>query len=259
MGVVCQACGAENHGGVTQCRLCAAALPAAPEAAGRERSRSRRGSKAAPKALATRWWLAVGLGALAVMLFWTLGAPRGSGHPAVAAAPPTTAEPVKPAGNEPASAPADNLTQATAAAQARLKASLERLAREDQAREEAHARERAAAERRQREAELARRRDATASVARAEPSTPPQDVKPAATEPAPTRRPLPESRPAAVTAVVPAAAPTVEQRCADSGNFFSRALCQSQACADPALAQDPACRRLREINQATRPDPALLN
>jgi len=259
MGVVCQACGAENHGGVAVCRMCAAALPVA-SGAGRERSKSRprRRSKNAAANRVTRWWLMAGLGALAVLLFWAWGPAGHHGKPAVAAATPgdTTGQRQSPV-TDAASSAADSLTQATAAAEARLQASLERLAREDRERAEAQARERAAPERRPpRQAEQPQRRDQT--TARAEPlpvsaATATPAVAAAANEP-----PAPaDTRPVAVTA--PDAVSSVQQRCAASGNFFSRSICQSQACADPSMAQDPVCRRLSEIEQANRRDPSLMN
>lgn len=258
MGVVCQACGAENRGGVTQCRLCAAALPAAPGSE-RERSRSRGRARQATAARANRRWLVAGLGALAVLLSWVLLVPHRDGRPAVAAVQPVaTTDRASPVTGTTGGA-ADNLAHATAAAEARLKASLERLEREDRARAEAQARERAAADRAsQRQTEQARRRDQLAT-ARPE-AAPVAQTASAAPPPAtvPAQPASPDSR-AAPAAGVTTAAPTVEQRCADSGNFFSRSVCQSQACADPALSQDPVCRRLRESERASRSDPAMLN
>lgn len=260
MGVVCQACGAENHGGVAVCRMCAAALPAAPDS-GRERtkSRSRRRASDATASRASRWWLVAGLGVLAVVLFRAWDPTVPDGQPAVAAAPSATAaERPIPAVTDNTGGAADSLAQATAAAEARLQASLERLAREDRERAEAHARERAASERgSQRQADPTRRREQTPTAARAESVQTPQAMAPATTAVAPVQPTVPENRAAA--SATPAAPLSVEQRCAGSGNYFSRSVCQSQACADPAAAQDPACRRLREIEQASRPDPALLN
>lgn len=260
MGVVCQACGAENHGGVAVCRMCAAALPAAPDS-GRERSKShaRRRAKDVPASRASRWWLVAGVGVLAALLLRFWGPPAPDAQPAVAAAPSgSAAEQPAPAVTDTSGSAADSLAQATAAAEAHLQASLERLAREDRERAEAHARERAASERgSQRQVDPTRRREQAATAVRAEPVQVPQAVAPAAAAVAPVQPTLPENRAAA--SATPAAPLSVEQRCAGSGNFFSRSVCQSQACADPAVAQDPACRRLREIEQASRPDPALLN
>jgi hypothetical protein len=257
MGVVCQACGAENRGGVKQCRLCAAALPAAPGSE-RERSRSRGRARQATAARANRRWLVAGLGALAVLLFWALLVPQRDGNPAVAAVQPVATTDRAPPVADTAGVASDNLAHATAAAEARLKASLERLEREDRARAEAQARERAAADRAsQRQAEQTRRREQLATP-RPEPAPVAQTASAAPQAAVPAQPASPDSR-AAPALGVPAAAPTVEQRCADSGNFFSRSVCQSQACADPALSQDPACRRLRESERASRQDPAMLN
>lgn len=255
MGVMCQACGAENHGGVSVCRLCAAALEVRKAPAGDQRRRP-----AGPVMSAGRWSVVLGLLLLLGLLWaWSqsrapadraapVGAPAAAGAHALA----PSRLPADPAG--------DSLAQATAAAEARLKASLERLAREDHERTEAHARQRVTQERARQQTEQSRRREQVpASVqpdlARLPPT--PAPVTAAAPVASAAAQVAPQDRPA--TPEAPATMQSVEQRCAGSTNFFSRSICQSQACADPALAQTPACRRLREVEQANRPDPNLIN
>jgi len=56
-------------------------------------------------------------------------------------------------------------------------------------------------------------------------------------------------------AAQPAPAPvvkTVEQSCASSGNFFSREACRLRSCGDASFASDPVCLRFREMEAANR-------
>lgn len=255
MGVVCRSCGTENREKARFCVGCAAPLTPVPAPASPRRSRSgrsrREGSRndSTARSSAGRW---IGIGvvgavALVSAIVWTLRPSVPS--PATAMSPSLAGDAsAAPTGALPAGHP--SLQEATAAAEARLQASLERLAREDREREELHRQEREAAAKRL-QSEQARRaasrvKDVPPPVAEAPAVAPP----PPAPEPAPAPTPSP-ARPAPVA--------TVEQRCADSSNFFSRSVCQSRVCADPALAQDPVCRRLREIEQSSRRDPNLLN
>lgn len=260
MGVVCQACGAENLGGVPVCRLCAAPLVASGAVAdeqGRPRGAERSG-------LSQRWWvLILGLGVLLSAGLWmggrsddpeTASGPAGSPPAAQVRAADAAGEPadeVRPNG--------DSLAQATAAAEARLQASLERLAREDRERREALGRERQVRETVIQPTEAVRRAERTGEpvrprVAQPAPAVSAQPVPVVAPEPVP----VPPENPAPVVDA-PAPARTVEQRCADGGNFLARTACQVRLCRDPALARDPACVRLRELEQANRPDALLLN
>ncbi len=251
MGVVCQACGAENHGGVRVCRLCTAALPDRQNAddASRRRSGAGRSSKATTDSRIPRWWLALGLAAVVGLLFW-LWAPAAHEGPTgvAAAAPSAVAEPLKASTAEDGAI--DPLRLATAAAEARLQASLERLAREDRERAEAQARQQATtAQPPPRQTESPRRREPQAPGGQPEPA---QSASVQVSVNSPTVPPSP----AAVSDPLPGGdrppetMVSVEQRCADSGNFFSRSVCQNQTCANPALASDPVCRRLREAQQA---------
>lgn len=256
MGVVCQSCGTENRDKARFCVGCAASLTPAPAPSTPRRSRSGRsrrsegGTHAQARSSAARWIGAGIAGSIVLVsaIVWTL-------RPASAPLP-TKALSLSSAGAAPAaqagaqSGGKDSLAEATAAAEARLQASLERLAREDHEREALHRQELEAAARRL-QAEQARR-----AAGRARETTPSQAEVPSV-ESAPV---APIESPA--TPAVPRPAPpvaTAEQRCADSGNFFSRSVCHSRVCADPALAQDPVCRRLREADAANRRDTYLLN
>ena len=255
MGVVCQACGAENLGGVSVCRLCAAPLALPVEA-----SDGRRKVRTAKRSVARGRW--GGVSALAVLVLGALWFASRSG-PEVQTQGQTMVSSADGVATQTSTAPpgqgplsqADGLAQATAAAEARLQASLERLAREDRERHEAQARERQTQESAAPAAEPVRRPERLAtSAGRPRPvvSEPPAPVA----EPEPVRPPV--ERPP-VVAPAPPPVRNVEQRCADSGNFFSRSACQVRLCADPALQRDPVCVRLREIEESRRPAPHLLN
>ncbi|HMN93063.1 MAG TPA: hypothetical protein PKC60_07515 [Hydrogenophaga sp.] len=260
MGVVCQACGAENLGGVSVCRLCAAPLlaPAAAADAQRRSGGAERSGRSVP------WWvLVLGLGALLLAGLW-LGGQTEDPEPASGPEGSTRAAPVRAADGvgEPADEVrpnGDSLAQATAAAEARLQASLERLAREDRERREALARERLAREAGIQPTEAVRRAERTGEPGRARVAQPAPAIS---AQPTPVVAPepvgVPPENPTPV-AEAPTPARTVEQRCADGGNFLARTACQVRLCRDPALARDPACVRLRELEQANRPDPLLLN
>jgi hypothetical protein len=51
---------------------------------------------------------------------------------------------------------------------------------------------------------------------------------------------------------MPAGPRSVDQICADRGNFLTRDICRIQACGNPALASDPVCVRFRQMEQANR-------
>jgi hypothetical protein len=260
MGVVCQACGAENLGGVSVCRLCAAplALPATG-ADGRHKARAGKQSVAG-----SRWVVVSALAVLVLGALWFAGRSgpevQTQGQTTASSADGAAAQvPNAPLGQGPLSQ-ADGLAQATAAAEARLQASLERLAREDRERHEAQARERQTQESAAPTAEPVRRPERLATSA--------GRPRPVANAPAVSEPPAPVAEPEPVRPSVerlPVVAPepppvrNVEQRCADSGNFFSRSACQVRLCADPALQRDPVCVRLREIEESRRPAPHLLN
>lgn len=257
MGLVCRSCGTENRDKARFCVGCAAPLiPGPPEVSPRRTRSARAGSQGdhettAVRSSAARW---IGIGVVGAVILvsaivWTLrpvatpSSPNGvpTPTPGVQAAVPNGT----PAGGQ------NSLAEATAAAEARLQASLQRLAREDAEREEMHRQEREVAARRL-QAEQARRSAARAKDAPATQAEAPAPAAPLAAvpEPAPASTSTP-SRPAPVA--------TVEQRCSEAGNLFSRSACQARVCADPSLAQDPVCRRLREIEQTNRRDPTYLN
>lgn len=264
MAVVCQACGAENRGGVSACRICAASLLPVPERPPRgQRKHSSARAASPPSTKNTRWWLAFGVLAIALVL---IGARMATSSQAETQAETQATAVATTEAPEPAAALAlqadgagssagDSLAEATAAAEARLQASLERLAREDRQHQEAQAR--AARERERRQAEQARQREtSTGTKAQAQA---PRRIEPAipAVAKAPDTPAMP-ARPSTATEA-PGPAASVTKQCADSSNFFSRSICERRVCEDAALAQDPVCRRLRELDQASRPDPYLLN
>lgn len=265
MGVVCQTCGTENRDKARFCLGCAAPLtPVASSTSRQRRSRSRRARKADAdrRGLAAAWaarpvWVVGGAAAVvlvAALVWGAMPSPRPvhapPGSPTAAAASPA-----------PATAPSsvttpDPLAEATAAAQARLKASLERLEEKDREREKAHQQELEVYEKRLKEEQTRRREQALAAARARVPEPPPVEQTPV---PPPSEPSRPAPAPPPVPAVVAAPVLTVEQRCAGSSNFFSRSICESEACRDASLAQDPVCRRLRLIEQSNRRDPHLLN
>ncbi|MDV7399961.1 hypothetical protein RZS08_51575, partial [Arthrospira platensis SPKY1] len=125
----------ENLGGVSVCRLCAAPLLA--PAAGADAQRRSGGAKRSGRSIP--WWvLVLGLGTVLLAGLW-LGGQTHDPEPASGPVSSTRTVPVRAAdvAGEPADEvrpDGDSLAQATAAAEARLQASLERLAREDRER-----------------------------------------------------------------------------------------------------------------------------
>lgn len=266
MAVVCQACGAENRGGVPSCRLCATPLnPGAGQSPRGHRlklARDQAQAALAPEAATgiPRWLLGIGVAAAILGLVGARAVMSPTADAgAMAAAPVVERMAPAPVDAPPASlteAPGHNLEEATAAAEARLQASLERLAREDRERSEAQARRAAERARLQEEAEAALA--ASQAQAQMQAAAQPSPNRPSGAGGAVARSPSTASGGAAAAAV-PATMTTVTQRCADSGNFLSRSMCERRVCDETALAQDPVCRRLREQELANRRDPYLLN
>src|SRR3990167_1214012 len=130
----------------------------------------------------------------------------------------------------------------------RLRLSLERLEREDQARTAALAQQRAAmaAERQRRAGRPGRRAEAPAAAAATAPPTPApaSSSPPAAATPAEAKT---ETTPPPA-----ASAATVELACAGSSNFFTRDLCRIRECRKPSFARDPICVGFREMEEAPR-------
>ncbi|MEZ5662486.1 MAG: hypothetical protein R3E94_03045 [Burkholderiaceae bacterium] len=244
------------------CRICAASLLPVPERPPRgQRKHSPARAAAPPSTKNTRWWLAFGVLAIALVLIGARMATSSQAETQATAVATTEApEPAAALASQAdgaGSSAGDSLAEATAAAEARLQASLERLAREDRQHQEAQAR--AARERERRQAEQARQREASTASTGSATAQAPRRIEPAipAVAKAPDTPAMPASPSTATEAPGPAA--SVTKQCADSSNFFSRSICERRICEDAALAQDPVCRRLRELDQASRPDPYLLN
>lgn len=128
----------------------------------------------------------------------------------------------------------------------RLRLSLERLEREDQARSAALEQQRAAmaAEQRRRAEQARRRAEATAAAATSPMPAPAPSPQPATATPAEAKN---ETTPPPA-----ASAATVELACAGSTNFFARDLCRIRECRKPSFARDPICVRFREMEEASR-------
>lgn len=208
-------------------------------------------SRPASQGLAFKALGMIGLGLLAVAVWWW-GAQGITGHalalssspplspaaaPTLSAVPASTAVALGAAPAPPpvASVAADQAIPSAEEKAASEKASAKRLAAA-QARRDQAARERAATEERARAAivlEQQRADEAAREKAAAEAAQRAVVVKAAQPAPAPVLK-------------------TVEQTCASSGNFFSRGACRLRTCGEASFAIDPVCVRFREMEAANR-------
>ena len=252
---VCAACGTENRDKARYCRGCAQPLlpqtpnaqPAAAEPA--PRKKRRRPVEGAASASGTPWWkrpaagwiVAVGLAA-GGWLLWPSPAPvRVAPAPAAAPVPvPSTTSTLSlPSQSAPALSVAGAMPGTTTAAGPSMATPPATPP-------------------------VATAPPVRSSVAERAASPPPRPPKPRPkAEPPATAADTATTAPAASAAPVPVATPpaspaaptrgqTVDERCADRGNFFTRDVCRVQACRNPALAGDPVCVRFREMEELNR-------